>query len=506
MATREIVVVGGGIAGVPTAYGIKAELGDEARVTVVSERPRFHFIPSNPWLALGWRRPEEVSFELEPLLEARGIRLRAQPLQAAEPEQGRLRLADGETLSWDYLVLATGIRPLWEELPGAQADARVHSVILPEEVSRAHAAWQEYLHRPGPVVIAAGPGASILGPMYEYAFLLDADLRRRGLRGRVPVALVTPEPYPGHLGLDRPVEREALEEALAAHDIEWIGNARLEELGDGQARFTAAGGGGTQTRPYDYAVVWPRFGGTEALRDMPWADGSGLFRVDAALRAEGQERIFALGTCTARERVTDTPVPVGVPDAVYPAQQQAALVARNVVHGLHGQPPVSAAIERERWIADMGERGAAYLSAPHLPLRDVNWLRRGRWVFEAKREFENYYIQQVLFGAGEHAHVATLTRRLLERAHGRAAEPGTRLDTAGITVADALRRRLEALAAELARPAPVLARQLLEEAVAEAWSYLDRDTRARAEERLREELLRELDAEQERVRFEGGAP
>lgn len=508
MATREIVVVGGGIAGVPTAYGIKTELGDEARVTVVSERPRFHFIPSNPWLALGWRGPEEASFALKPLLETRGIGLRAQPLAAAEPEQGRIRLADGETLSWDYLVLATGIRPLWEEVPGAQADARVHSVILPDEVSRAHTAWQEYLRRPGPVVIAAAPGASILGPMYEYAFLLDADLRRRGLRGRVPVALITPEPYPGHLGLNRPVEREALEQALAAHDIEWIGNARLDGVGDAQARFTPAGDGGShpQTRPYEYAVVWPRFGGTEALRDMAWADEVGLFRVDETLRAEGQERIFALGACTAKERITDTPVPVGVPDAVYRAQQQATVVARNVVHGLRGQPPVSAGVDRERWIADMGERGAAYLSAPHLPLRDVNWLRRGRWVFEAKREFENYYIQNVLFGAGEHAHVATLTRRLLERARGRVPGPGTRLDTAGINVDDPLRRRLEVLAVELGEPAPTLARRLLEEAAAEAWSYLDRDARVRAEERLREELLRELDAEQERVQFEGGGP
>lgn len=508
MATTQIVVVGGGIAGVPTAYQIKDGLGEQARVTLVSERPRFHFIPSNPWLALGWRRPEEAVFELAPLMRARGIDLRTQPLRAVTPERAEVTLGDGSSQRYDYLVLATGIRPLWQAVAGAPSDPRVHSVILPEEVFRAHQAYQEYLRKPGPIVIAAAPGASILGPMYEYAFLLDADLRRRGLRGRVPIALITPEPYPGHLGLGRPVNREALEHALGAHDIEWVGNARLEETGDGQARFVVAGDAGDQpqSRPFDYAVIWPRFGGTEAVRELPWCDEVGLIGVDDCLRADDQHNVFALGACTAKESLTDTPVPVGVPDAVYPVQQQATATARNVIHDLRGQPLVSARAERERWIADMGERGAAYLTAPHVPLRDINWLRRGRWVFEAKRDFEEFFIHQVLFGASEHAHVTTLVRGLLSQAGKSRPSTGGRLRSAGIPYGDNLRRRLESLAAELGIAPEALAQKLMEAAVSEAHACLDTEARDRVETRAREELINELDAERERVRFEGGAP
>ena len=45
------------------------------------------------------------------------------------------------------------------------------------------------------------PGASCFGPAYEFAFILDTDLRRRKLRHLVPITYVSSEPYIGHLGL-----------------------------------------------------------------------------------------------------------------------------------------------------------------------------------------------------------------------------------------------------------------------------------------------------------------
>jgi sulfide:quinone oxidoreductase len=51
------------------------------------------------------------------------------------------------------------------------------------------------------VVIGAVQGASCFGPAYEFAFIVDAELRKSRLRDRVPMTFVTPEPYIGHLGL-----------------------------------------------------------------------------------------------------------------------------------------------------------------------------------------------------------------------------------------------------------------------------------------------------------------
>ena len=56
----EIVVLGAGLSGTLMAFEMKAKLGKEDRLTVIGQGDTYHFVPSNPWVAVGWR-------ELEPL-------------------------------------------------------------------------------------------------------------------------------------------------------------------------------------------------------------------------------------------------------------------------------------------------------------------------------------------------------------------------------------------------------------------------------------------------------
>ena len=56
-------------------------------------------------------------------------------------------------------------------------------------------AYREFLRDPGPVVIGAVQGASCFGPAYEFAMIVDADLRKRKLRDKVPMTFVSSEPY-----------------------------------------------------------------------------------------------------------------------------------------------------------------------------------------------------------------------------------------------------------------------------------------------------------------------
>jgi len=51
-----IVVLGAGLGGMPMAYEMRELARKEDRVTVISNAPRFHFVPSNPWVAVNWRK------------------------------------------------------------------------------------------------------------------------------------------------------------------------------------------------------------------------------------------------------------------------------------------------------------------------------------------------------------------------------------------------------------------------------------------------------------------
>ena len=96
-------------------------------------------------------------------------------------------------LAYDYLILATGPEAAFDEIEGLDpAKGAVHSVVHIEDAAKAYADYQQFVKNPGPIVIGAVQNSSILGPVYEFAFLADADLRRRNLRDRVPITLITP--------------------------------------------------------------------------------------------------------------------------------------------------------------------------------------------------------------------------------------------------------------------------------------------------------------------------
>ena len=55
-----VVIMGAGIGGLPAAFEMREALRKEDRITVVSNTPTFHFVPSNPWVAVNWRKRREL--------------------------------------------------------------------------------------------------------------------------------------------------------------------------------------------------------------------------------------------------------------------------------------------------------------------------------------------------------------------------------------------------------------------------------------------------------------
>ena len=68
-----VAIIGAGIGGVPCAYELRKRLGKEHRVTLIGSSSNFEFTPSNPWIAVGWRRPEQTRVALRVPLESKGV-------------------------------------------------------------------------------------------------------------------------------------------------------------------------------------------------------------------------------------------------------------------------------------------------------------------------------------------------------------------------------------------------------------------------------------------------
>jgi sulfide:quinone oxidoreductase len=239
-----IVIMGAGIGGMPAAYEMRELLPKEHTVTVVSAMDYFQFVPSNPWLAVGWRKREEIVLKIAPLLERKGIQFIAKPVTTLDAAGNKLVLsggtADEQVLPYDYLVITTGPKLSFDEVPGAGPHGgHTHSVCSVDHAESFWKDYQEFLKNPGPVVIGAMPMASCFGPAYEFAFILDTDLRKRKLRNKVPITFVTSEPYIGHLGLGGVGDSKAmLESEMRNRDMKWITNAKTTKVEAGKMFVT----------------------------------------------------------------------------------------------------------------------------------------------------------------------------------------------------------------------------------------------------------------------------
>ncbi len=511
-----VVILGAGIAGVTTAYALKAQLGPRDEVTVVSDKPYFHFVPSNPWIAMGWRDRSDIAFPIAPYLESRGVKFIHSGVKRIQPDVIQVDLENGDVLYYDVLLIATGASGMTDDIPGL-AD-HTHSVLHIDQAERALAAYREFVRHPGPIVIGAASGASVLGPLYEYAFLIDADLKRRNIRERVPITLVTPEPWPGHLGLGgEGASRGAVTAALVDTKISVICNALTTRVDAGTihlAELNAAGGvKQTHALPYAYSVYWPAFGGVPGVRSATGlVNERGLVQVDEYLRNPDYPNVFALGACVAQPAVVKTPVPIGAPDSVYAIQKAGEIVVHNILAHLGDTPLTSHVPQRAKWLSDMGNTGATYLSEPQVPLRDINWMRQGRWVHQAKVDFEKYFVNRIrLQPAGQAPSVASrvagVISRVLAEKHGELVPPPA--DTGGgkpleIRLPQDPCIELRALAKSVGRNPDALASELLAAAVSDAKSYLDESSVEAMALARRELLVEALPERQPGVEFHGG--
>jgi len=121
-----VVIIGASTGGFPAAYDLRATLGKNHLITVISNSDTFQFVPSNPWVAVGWRSRQDTIFELAPYLAKKHIAFIPVAAQEIKPDTNQVILADGRVLDYDYLVIATGPKLAFDEVEGLGPQGHTH--------------------------------------------------------------------------------------------------------------------------------------------------------------------------------------------------------------------------------------------------------------------------------------------------------------------------------------------------------------------------------------------
>jgi sulfide:quinone oxidoreductase len=402
-----VVVLGAGLGGTILAYELREKLGREHSISVVSNGTSFRFVPSNPWVAVGWRQQADVEVDLTRTFAQSDIALYPQGARRLHPAERRVELGDGSALGYDYLVIATGPELAFDEIEGLGPEAHTSSVCQVDHALAARAAVDALIAKPGPVIVGAAQGASCFGPAYEFAFILDKALRDARVRDGVPMTFVTSEPYIGHLGLDGVGDTKGLlESELRQHHIKWITNARVDKVEPGRMHVSEIAEDGAVARthelPHAFAMMLPAFRGVAAVRDIEGlTNPRGFILVDKHQRNPAFREVFAVGVCVAIAPLGKTPVPVGVPKTGFMIESMVTATAHNIARLVAGKAPDAEATWNAVCLADFGDSGVAFVAQPQIPPRNVSWSSSGKWVHAAKIGFEKYFLHKVRAGKSE---------------------------------------------------------------------------------------------------------
>lgn len=396
-----VVVIGAGIGGLPTAYELRGLLPKFHRITLISDNPKFTFIPSLPWVAFDLTPLENIQIDIENLLWRCGIDWVEGKVTNLDPHLQTLYVA-GKIINYDYVVIATGASLALDAVPGLGPEqGYTQSVCNPHHTLLAREKWRKFLDNPGPLVVGAVPGASCFGPMYEFALLADYVLRRRGLRHQVPITLVTPEPYAGHLGIGGMSNSAKLvTQILEQRDIELIENAEITEIN--HQKMTLIDG---HTLPFQYSMLLPPFRGATFLRSAKGlTDEKGFLPTLPTYQHPDFPSIYSIGVVVQLTPPEKTSIPIGVPKTGQMTEAMGMAVAHNIARelGVIQAAPVTPTLEAI-CMADFGDTGIIFVAAPVLPdgvtgKRRSSVAKRGPWVSWIKIAFEKFFLAKMRWG------------------------------------------------------------------------------------------------------------
>ena len=403
-----IVILGAGLGGSIMAYELADQIRKEDRITVVTKDPAYHFVPSNPWVAVGWRKRDDITVDLAETMRNKGIAFTTVAAEKLTPEENRVALVDGTTIDYDYLIIATGPELAFDEIEGlGPHGGHTQSVCHVDHAEKAWDAFEDFCKKPGPIIVGAVQGASCFGPAYEFTFILETELRRRKIRDKVPMTFVTSEPYIGDLGLDGVGDTKGLlESEMREKHVKWLTSTRVKRVEQGKMVVEEVNDDGSvkaeKELPFGFAMMLPAFRGIKPIMGIEGlVNPRGFVIVDEHQQNPKYRNIFGIGVCVAIPPMGPTPVPCGVPKTGFMIESMVTATAHNLGQILRGQEPDNVGTWNAVCLADFGDSGVAFVAQPQIPPRNVNWASSGKWVHLAKVAFEKYFIRKVKKGTSE---------------------------------------------------------------------------------------------------------
>lgn len=375
MSAARITVIGAGFGALSTVRELR-QRDAQAEITLISPRAELHYLPGIIWIPSGLRTREDLVVPLGNFFTRMKVQHIAAEVKGLR-EGGRVVDTTAGEVRNDALVIASGGRFI-KKLPGIE-----HAITPCEGITAAEQIRDRLRSMTGgsiAVGFAGNPNEQSAvrgGPMFEFLFGIDRQLRREGRRDKFELVFFNPSREPGaRLGpkavqhLLAEMERRNIRTHLGHKMVRFEADKVVTEGGEFAANLILFMPGMTGN-------LW--FDQTELTRSP-----GGLLKADAQCRVEGTQHVYVVGDSGS------FPGPDWMPKQAHMADLQAAAAAQNLLAGLRGQEQTATFKVELACIIDALDQGTLVWRTP---TRNVI-LPSTRLLHWAKRGFERAYLRK----------------------------------------------------------------------------------------------------------------
>ena len=318
-------MLGGGTGGTLLANRLRRQLDEAAAEIVVVDADDEHvYQPGLLFVPFGLARPEALVRSRRQQLRA-GVEFRCCAVERVDLENDTVVLADGTSLGYDVLVVATGARLMPEETEGLLGSGWLENVFSFYSLDGAVALQSALARFDGGRLVVGVMDMPIKCPVapLEFCFLADWFFRKRGVRDRVELTFVTP--LDG--AFTKATCNRELSGLLNSKGVGLVTEFNTGEVDGRGGRLVSYDG---REVPFDLAVVVPLHGGQAYVDRSPGlGDELGFVLTDQhTLQAKARPNVFVIGDAAD--------VPASKAGSV--AHFEGEILAGNICRYLAGEP------------------------------------------------------------------------------------------------------------------------------------------------------------------------
>ena len=296
---HQIVVVGGGTAGISVAARLTNGWFNKRDVAVIEPADTHYYQPL--WTLVGGGVvPKEVTGRPMKSVMPKRVHWIKDAVAGFEPDKNMIRTREGKVITYDWLVVAAGLQINWDKIPGLKEGVTKNGVCSNYSYETVESTWQNIKNFKGGTAIFTMPSGAVKcgGAPQKIMYLADETFRKLGVRERSQVIFTSP--LANIFAVDR--YRKTLEEVIKRKQIICHFREELIEIfGDRrEAVFRNLDSGETTTRSYDMLHVTPPMGPPTFIAKSSLADKDGWVDVDReTLQHKKFPNVFGIGDCSS---------------------------------------------------------------------------------------------------------------------------------------------------------------------------------------------------------------